>query len=390
MTFSRILAASTVFLAWQDRAVARSLHQMDCEDDTCADIFEKCGGTNMTVSIPCCNPDTSCVVKNYFYAQCLTEERAAKNVMAGWDGTVLEECTEMPEDTLKGPAVTSRRRLQAGSYGDTECDEEVCGDAFEQCAGGYNMSQACCDPSTKCTIKNWYYGQCLTPERAEMNVQNGDWDGRTLGACEYMPTDAPGGPDFWSWEEDEEDMPSRRLSQAMETDCEDDDCVGKFDKCGGTGFNVSLPCCDDGVECIAKNYWYAQCLPLARVEKKVAEQGWDGRVLMCEEMPDDLEPQSSRRLLDVGTTVTSGGYGDAPAPSARESSLVLGSGCETCAPMFGQCGDYGAIVSCCGAGLQCIKKNSFYAQCITPERAARNVGSLGWDGEVLACGQIMG
>jgi len=43
--------------------------------------------------------------------------------------------------------------------------------------------------------------------------------------------------------------------QAMEVDCEDDICVGKFDKCGGSGMNVSLPCCDEDVLCIAKNYW---------------------------------------------------------------------------------------------------------------------------------------
>lgn len=46
------------------------------------------------------------------------------------------------------------------------------------------------------------------------------------------------------------------MQTLMETDCEDDTCVGKFDKCGGTGFNISLPCCDEGVMCIVKNYWY--------------------------------------------------------------------------------------------------------------------------------------
>ena len=103
---------------------------------------------------------------------------------------------------------------------------------------------------------------------------------------------------------------------------------------------------------------YAQCLPLDRVEEKIS-QGWDGRMLTCEEMPDDLDPQSSRRLLDMGVP---GSYGDAPSSSdgPRTSSLVLGSGCDTCAPMFGQCGEHGDVVSCCGAGLQCTKKNKFF------------------------------
>lgn len=123
----------------------------------------------------------------------------------------------------------------------------------------------------------------------------------------------------------------------------------------------------------------------------MASEGWDGRTLTCEEMPEDLEPKASRRLLDVGVAGTYGqlaggvfgtygqldrgpaglygGYGDAPAaaPEQRKemtSSLVLGSACEACAPMFGQCGDRGAIVSCCGAGLQCTKKNGFYGMFI--------------------------
>lgn len=37
-----------------------------------------------------------------------------------------------------------------------------------------------------------------------------------------------------------------------------------------------------------------------------------------------------------------------------------------------------------------LRKITVAGQCITPERAARNVDSLGWDGKVLACGQMMG
>lgn len=94
--------------------------------------------------------------------QCLTEERAARNILNGWDGTVLEDCSEMPDNTLKGPATISGRRLQeaSGSYGDMDCDQDICVDAFDQCAGGYNMSTACCDPAMQCTIKNWCGFSC--------------------------------------------------------------------------------------------------------------------------------------------------------------------------------------------------------------------------------------
>ena len=102
--------------------------------------------------------------------QCLTEDRAARNVMNGWDGTVLEECSEMPEDTLKGPATSSRRLLQAGTYGDMDCDENICVDAFDQCAGGYNYTKGCCDPALQCTIKNWY---ASTHGLIEINVRHG-------------------------------------------------------------------------------------------------------------------------------------------------------------------------------------------------------------------------
>jgi hypothetical protein len=57
-------------------AASRGLLQTDCEDDMCMELFDKCGGTDYNVSTPCCDEAHSCVVKNYFFAQCLTEERA--------------------------------------------------------------------------------------------------------------------------------------------------------------------------------------------------------------------------------------------------------------------------------------------------------------------------
>jgi hypothetical protein len=141
-------------------------------------------------------------VKNYFYAQCLSEDRAAANVANGWDGTVLE-CEEMPDDVVNGPMDKPSRRLQnmdesnesyknMGSYGDMDCEDDICGALFDQCGGEYNISTPCCDPEHSCVVKNWFYAQCLTEERAARNVAEEGWDGRVLH-CEETPEDAPKG-----------------------------------------------------------------------------------------------------------------------------------------------------------------------------------------------------
>jgi hypothetical protein len=86
----------------------------------CVEEFEQCGGNNMTTT-SCC--DGRCVVKNFFYAQCLTRERAAKNVEEqGWDGRVLACGEDVPLDAPKGPedpamvaAAPSRRLSQVGT-----------------------------------------------------------------------------------------------------------------------------------------------------------------------------------------------------------------------------------------------------------------------------------
>ena len=259
----------------------------------------------------------------------------------------------------------------------------------------------------------------------------------------------------------------------MGANCEDDSCVDTFEKCGGTWFNSSVSCCEDNAMCVVKNYFYAQCLTAEDAESNIDMWGWDGRVLDCEEMPEELMPVgaedmygdeegmygASRRMLQVGgygdygstrgmTYGSKGVYGmdgtyagdrdfelpaDAPGPvmvddtpaeaeempveepieedmpttempkeedmaatapvtedtEIFESDLVLGDGCTTCAPIFGQCADKGDIVSCCGEGLQCTKKNGFYAQCLPASRAARNVENFEWDGAVLPCGTVM-
>ena len=93
---------------------------------------------------------------------------AAINVVNGWDGTILE-CEEMPEDVIGGPldVPESRKLLDSdGGYGDMDCDDDSCGLLFDKCGGGYNTSTPCCDPELSCVVKNWFYAQCLTEERA--------------------------------------------------------------------------------------------------------------------------------------------------------------------------------------------------------------------------------
>lgn len=51
--------------------------------------WKKCGGGEYNVTVACCDPTDSCVVKNKWYAQCISAERAKYNMeMHGW-GTPL-------------------------------------------------------------------------------------------------------------------------------------------------------------------------------------------------------------------------------------------------------------------------------------------------------------
>jgi hypothetical protein len=75
----------------------------ECADEVYGVKFDKCAGTNMTGSIPC-EDGLHCVVKNFFYAQCITKDRAGTNIADnGWDGRQLTNCEDIPEDASKGP-----------------------------------------------------------------------------------------------------------------------------------------------------------------------------------------------------------------------------------------------------------------------------------------------
>jgi hypothetical protein len=110
---------------------------IDCERDMCVEKFEQCGGNNMTTT-SCC--DGRCVVKNFFYAQCLTTERVPNNVEEqAWDGRVLACGEDVPLDAPKGPedpamvaAAPSRRLSEVRS---------LCLQAHVLCSG---MRQTSC------------------------------------------------------------------------------------------------------------------------------------------------------------------------------------------------------------------------------------------------------
>jgi hypothetical protein len=55
-------------------------------DGECAMKFDKCGGARVSVSKHCCEEGTACIVKDMFFAQCLTAEDAEANVKLGWNG----------------------------------------------------------------------------------------------------------------------------------------------------------------------------------------------------------------------------------------------------------------------------------------------------------------
>ena len=70
-----------------------------------------------------------------------------------------------------------------------------------------------------------------------------------------MPLDVVGGPSGAAAAP--VDWPANTVEHIF--DCDDDECVAEFDKCGG-GYNVSSLCCDPQMECVMKNWYFAQCL----------------------------------------------------------------------------------------------------------------------------------
>ena len=93
---------------------------------------------------------------------------------------------------------------------------------------------------------------------------------------------------------------------------------------------VSAPCCGEEDSCVIKNRWFAQCVPSAKVNTT-----WDGRVLDCEAMPEDLYPVEQMKALDA--------------------SCADGA----CAMKWEQCGggpNYTVSLQCCEEGTECVVK----------------------------------
>lgn len=244
------------------------------------------------------------------------------------------------------------------------CEDDACAPIFEKCGGTFfNTSVACCDENTMCVVKNYFYAQCLTAEEAEQNVDQWAWDGRILD-CEEMPIELmPDGSDDLF---DEDGMYGGSGRRMLATDMG----YGGYDMGYGSkgGYGSSMPA------------------PYGTREFEMphAEAPGPAPVLVdtTPEIPRDLPIEEMPAEMPATAPLT-------PDVEVMDSDLVLGDGCMQCAPIFGQCGDKGAIVSCCGEGLQCTKKHGFYAQCLPSARASRNVENFGWDGSVLECGAVM-
>jgi len=59
-----------------------------------------------------------------------------------------------------------------------------------------------------------------------------------------------------------------------------DECLDIYDQCGGGDLELAV-CCTGDLRCAKKNAFYAQCLPDARIEQNVLNQGWDGSEIAC-------------------------------------------------------------------------------------------------------------
>lgn len=78
----------------------------DC-DGECMGVFEQCGGGYNTSAV-CCDPEADCVIKNWFYAQCLTKSYRA-GAASSFSRRFLLRCLDRPGFVLlvrAVPAVT--------------------------------------------------------------------------------------------------------------------------------------------------------------------------------------------------------------------------------------------------------------------------------------------
>jgi hypothetical protein len=106
--------------------------------------------------------------------------------------------------------------------------------------------------------------------------------------------------------------------------------------------------------------------------------------------PRTGNPRSDTREPD-GSVVDS----SFPSGDAGSADGLTGQGAQpncaidACAAIYERCAGgamEGAV--CCVEGTTCVKKNEWYAACLTPERKRRNVAQDGWRGTDVLCGDM--
>jgi hypothetical protein len=395
-----------------------------CGGNIYKDAGELCGGVGFKISAPCI--DSVCTVKDANFAACIPERLVARYTSdLGWIGTILN-CEPMPSAARFSPTPTARRLHSVASSG---CVSGACVEVFDQCGGkDFASPRECCGGiETACVRKDSYSAFCLSVYSMEEYVSAMQWDGSVLsceknaalpGKSAQSSPDIPAGNftrDVRDSERVREEQrrprgmprsavtPSQIPSQASPStaaldpipkppsitspssqgpanlttpqtsyvpsilDCEDDLCADDFEQCGGGNLNVTIMCCEPNSACIMRDKAYAECLPSTT---QTTPANWDGRVMVCEEMPlpneDPVARTPVRKLLVSTDEPCSGG----------------------CVAPREQCGSAGMPSRCCSGGTRCVKKDHFYAECLSPMMEDWNRNFRGWEGDRLACGML--
>ena len=110
-------------------------------DSACVAEFDKCGGSNMTMAMSCCDPTATCVIKNRYFAACVVPDK----VNDTWDGRALAPSEQVPDDLFPVKQVQEL---------DPSCPDDTCVMKWDQCGGGDLATSAqCCEEGTSCVVK---------------------------------------------------------------------------------------------------------------------------------------------------------------------------------------------------------------------------------------------
>eukprot|EP00892_Ulva_mutabilis_P009129 jgi/Ulvmu1/6589/UM003_0226.1 len=203
-------------------------------------------------------------------------------------------------------------------------------------------------------------------------------------------------------------FPSRQqlFSKARTIDCKGSRVESFGNHCSSRGKNPG--CKDPNDVCYVKSGTHSQCRPVDRtlpmcwttieVVKckgdslpKIPPGPMKGRG--CETSPSKLHKQTHTK--SKGTKAHDHGKDHAsPAHGAKEGKNCKASdmakGCR-CAGRFWRCADRSDLITqACDIGLECVRKNEFYAVCSTPARKKWAVNVAGWEGTALPCGVNVG